>query len=173
LFPVHLAPHRLWPYVAIPVVLLSGHVASVCARRSRWIGLLIVVGLVLSAGVPKFVVNTSVWQRGPEWASYNEVFGYSAFQKFGPGLRVFAPCAPEWKVVANNQVWIDAPISVWNASVVLAQSKNLSADVAVFDESCIVRGLINQSVLEQVVSELTQNTVVVSRNPGFVALSIP
>ncbi|MBI4148144.1 glycosyltransferase family 39 protein [Candidatus Woesearchaeota archaeon] len=172
-FPVHLAPHRLWTYVAMPVALLSGHAAAVCARRSRWIGLLIVVGLVLSAGVPKFVVNTNVWQRGPEWASYNEVFGYASLQKLGPGLRVMAPCAPEWKVVANNQVWIDAPISAWNASVVLAQAKNLSVDVAIFDESCILHGLINQSVLEQVVSELTQDTVIVSRNPGFVALSIP
>lgn len=175
LFPVHFTSHRLWQFVAVPVVLLAGFSAhSVCSRfRNYWRpASIIIMALIISAAVPKFFINTSVWQRGPEWASYNEANGYSTLQKLGPGLQVFAPCSPDWKVVANNQVRVDAKVDAWNSSLILAQAKNLSADLLVFDESCVVQGFIDEKNLTNIINELLDNTVLVSKNPGFVAMSV-
>lgn len=174
-FPAHLWPHRMWQYAAVPVVLLSGLSAhALCSRLKKYqlFAVLIVIGLVVSAGLPKFLVNTSLWQRGPEWASYNEANGYASLQKLSSGLTILAPCAPDWKVVANNQVRLDATVKVWNSSIILAQAKNLSADLVVFDESCVVQGFIDEKNLTTIIQELLDNTLLVSQNPGFVALSV-
>ncbi len=175
ILPIHFWPHRMWQYAAIPVAIIAGISAhNVCLRFKKYktVAILIAIGLVVSAGIPKLLINTNIWQRGPEWASYNEANGYSTLQKLGPGLRVFAPCAPDWKVISNNQIYVGKKVSAWNAPLILMQAKNQSADLIVFDESCVVQGFVDEKNLTNIINELLDSTIVVSQNAGFVAVSV-
>ncbi|MBI4147875.1 hypothetical protein HY490_01145 [Candidatus Woesearchaeota archaeon] len=75
--PMKLFPHRFWPFLAVPVALLCAvSLVVVPAKMRVWVAFAAIIALVVTAGYPKFVVQTTPWQPGGLWASKNELLGY-------------------------------------------------------------------------------------------------
>ncbi|MBI4016253.1 MAG: hypothetical protein HY363_00995 [Candidatus Aenigmarchaeota archaeon] len=85
LLPVRLFPHRFWPFFAVPVALLSALLLRIISGKKRLAFVAVVlIAVIVTSGVPKFIVQTSPWQPGGSWASKNEIQGYLQLQKILP-----------------------------------------------------------------------------------------
>ena len=105
--PIKLFPHRFWAFLAIPVSLLVAEgfflIYNQLKQRKAikiFFVLTIFVGLLVTSGYPKYVVETSNWPPGGGWTSSEEIQGYiwmyNNFEKSTPILNV---CWDEEKVI--------------------------------------------------------------------------
>jgi len=110
-FPM-LMPHRWWAIMAIAIALL-------CVEGFFWLGKIserfkihrffvytvIVLGVLLTSGYPKYVVETSFWPFGAGWGSVDELRGYLTYVAPLPdGTKVFPMCSHELKVLSFDKI---------------------------------------------------------------------
>jgi len=110
-FPMVMA-HRWWATFSIPVVLICtegffalGKLSKRIKINSFFIYTIIIFGILLTSGYPKYVVETSYWPPGVGWASQEELQGYLSFVKPLPyNTKVFPICSEESKVLAFDKL---------------------------------------------------------------------
>ena len=82
--PIGLAAFRTWMLLAIPVSIITGYaiywIISLkypLVEIKYLLFIAIVVGIILTSGIPKFLTNTSPsWSAGGKWGSFDELSGY-------------------------------------------------------------------------------------------------
>ena len=109
-FPVVMA-HRWWATFSIPVVLICtegffalGKLSKRIKINSFFIYAIVIIGILITSGCPKYIVETSYWPPGVGWASQDELQGYLSFVKPLPyNTKVFPICSEETKVLAFDK----------------------------------------------------------------------
>lgn len=107
-FPFSIArgPFRTWLLLAIPVALLAAEGARIILSFFRpWklvrilVLVLLLLGVVLTSGYPKYQVNTSIWPTSGTFNQPGEVFEYAVwFKTLPPDTTVFL-YSPRDKIV--------------------------------------------------------------------------
>ncbi len=109
-FPM-LMPHRWWAIFAIPVALICtegffalGRLSKRIKINSFFIYAVIIIGILVTSGYPKYVVETSYWPAGVGWASQEELQSYLQYVKQLPyNTKIFPLCSYESKVLAFDK----------------------------------------------------------------------
>ena len=109
--PIQLMPHRFWAIFAIPVALLCaegffalGGIMERVKVHRFFVYAIIVVGVLVTSGYPKYVVETSYWPPGVSWGSTDELQGYITYVANLPyNTKVFPLCSQEFKVLAFDK----------------------------------------------------------------------
>jgi hypothetical protein len=110
-FPM-LMPHRWWAIFAIPVALICtegffalGKLSKRIKISSFFIYAVIIIGILLTSGYPKYKVETSYWPPGIGWASQDELQSYLLFVRPLPyNTKVFPICSQESRILAFDKL---------------------------------------------------------------------
>lgn len=92
--PIGLGAFRFWMLLAIPSSILAsiglGFLLSFVKKELRiTLIIIIILGIIFTSGVQKFVVNTSVWPPGIGWSSWDELQGYLWLKNLPTNTKVF------------------------------------------------------------------------------------
>jgi hypothetical protein len=179
--PVQLMPHRFWSILAIPIALISAEGFFALGRLSEkikiprfFIYLILLVGIIITSGYPKYVVETSYWPPGVNWGSMEELNGYMTIVSSLPeNTKVFPLCSNEMKVLSFDKFaepWdvdyvnfkkkaFDTPPAELNAWL-----KSRGYEYLVLDSYCIKDHGLNTS--NQKLTEIGSNTTYFSYVTG-------
>lgn len=152
-FPM-LMPHRWWAILAIPVALLCvegfftiGKIFEKFKIHRFIVYAVIVIGILITSGYPKYVVETSYWPPGVMWGSMEELQGYMSYVEPLPiDTKVFPICSPEFKVLAFDKLaepwdpdYIDFKETAFNksASQVSSWMRSRGYDFVTLDAYCV------------------------------------
>ena len=109
-FPM-LMPHRWWSILAIGIALISVEGFFVLGKLSRrfripsfFVYTILIIGIIITSGHPKYVVETSYWPPGVIWGSMDELNGYINYVKPLPyNTKVFTLCSNDLKILAFDK----------------------------------------------------------------------
>jgi hypothetical protein len=110
-FPM-LMPHRWWSIFAIPVAIICvegffalGKLSERFKIHRFFVYAAILIGVLITSGYPKYVVETSMWPPGVNWGSMEELQGYLSYvQPLPYNTKVFPICSDEFKVLAFDKL---------------------------------------------------------------------
>jgi len=110
-FPM-LMPHRWWSIFAIGLAFVSVEGFFFLGNMSKRLRIpafftlgIIIIGIVLTSGYPKYVVETSFWPPGVRWGSMDELQGYMTYvQPLPYNTKVFPLCSTDFKVLAFDKL---------------------------------------------------------------------
>lgn len=153
-FPVKLFPHRFWVFMIIPVALIIAYSLFNLSQSKVGSALLVIiicVGILFTSGIPKYIVQTSMWPAGGNFMSIEQVGGYVWMKNNLPkDSNVFVVCGKEEKVVAFDMY---SPVLDMNLYR-FKQQNNTISDILdftrdykyiLFDIQCIKQYGINET----------------------------
>ncbi len=112
-FPVVMA-HRWWAAFSIPVVLICAegffNIGNFLKKLKidkffiLFVYIMLIIGILITSGYPKYKVQTSYWPPGVDWVSHDEMQIYLNHIKPLPyHTKVFTACTKEAKVLAFDK----------------------------------------------------------------------
>jgi len=149
--PFKLFPHRVWPFMAVPVVILAtfGTWQVINSFSKKWIKaiiFLLIGGLVLLTGAyPKFVVQTSQWTPGSAFSTIQEVQDWVGIKGTLEG-NVMMLCSEEEKPISFDLDSVPFSAEIYDFRKQLATTNTVTAysfmvqkntSYFVFDHGCI------------------------------------
>jgi hypothetical protein len=160
-FPM-LMPHRWWAILAIPLALICaegffalGNLSERLKIHKFFVYAAIILGVLITSGYPKYVVETSYWPPGVNWGSMDEVQGYLSYVKPLPyGTKVFPICSPEFKVLAFDKMaepwdgsYADFKKDVFRLPLesIHRGLKSRGYEYLIIDSYCVVKEGLNQT----------------------------
>jgi hypothetical protein len=109
--PVQLMPHRFWAIFAIPAVLIAVEGFFALGRLFErfkvprfFVYAVIIIGIIITSGYPKYQVETSHWPPGVNWGSMDELRGYFTYVEPLPhNTKVLPLCSHDFKALAFDK----------------------------------------------------------------------
>lgn len=110
-FPM-LMPHRWWAMLAIGLAFVSVEGFFFLGKISKRLRIpifftlgIVLIGIVITSGYPKYAVETSFWPPGVRWGSMDELQGYMTYvQPLPYNTKVFPLCSQDFKVLAFDKL---------------------------------------------------------------------
>jgi hypothetical protein len=107
-----LMPHRWWVIFAISVAIICvegffalGKLSERFKIHRFFVYTAIIIGVLITSGYLKYIVETSMWPPGVNWGSMEELQGYLSYvQPLPYNTKVFPVCSDEFKVLAFDKL---------------------------------------------------------------------
>ena len=183
-----LMPHRFWSILSIPLVLLCAWGIFKLGTLTKKINIpnfilfsAVIIGIIITSGYPKYVVETSNWPPGIAWGSMDELSGYLSLKSITEGSRILPICADERKIIAFDHIvdfWDPSfhtlVKSPFNNSVTNIHSylKSKNYNYVTIDSTCVRKYGVNAT--NQALTSFTTSGYfkLVNKNKGFFLFSV-
>jgi len=116
-FPYKLFPHRFWVFFAIPAAIITAlGIVFIYnfAKKKKLICysflLAIFIGIIITSGYPKYLVEASLkWPPGSGWSSNEQLIGYINLKRLPSNVSVYSLCQNPKTVIGIDKMdypWI-------------------------------------------------------------------
>jgi len=108
--PINVTPSRFWTFLAIPIAIVCAtglmQLLESMRKYSRLrvpLFITVLMGVLITSGVPKYVVQTSTWPYGT-WISEDQFKAYLTLKHLPPNTAVHTACYSEDYVIGLDQL---------------------------------------------------------------------
>ena len=188
--PFGLFAFRFWMLFALPVSILASEglwflysLGDNFKLPRAFILILVLLGVVLTSGYQKYMVNTAIWGPGQSFGSYQEVIDFSYIDSLPPNTNIYGFCSlgTSEKIIGFNQydcAWCQDVLDMQKTGInksaedLYSWMKRKKYEYSVIDTSCISEFGINATnlKLQEMISSAKFQPV--KQGVGFVLLKI-
>jgi hypothetical protein len=187
--PIQLMPHRFWAIFAIPVALICvegffalGNLLEKVKIHRFFVYAVIIIGVIITAGYPKYVVETSYWPPGANWGSAEELSAYMQYVAPLPfNTKLFPLCSPDFKALAFDKYaepwdpqYVAFKENAFNDSAAdtSAWLKTRGYNLITIDSYCVGKFGMNETNAKLQEFSMLPGIKIAAQAPGFYMLAL-